>query len=149
MCENGASIFRTPRGVYCVHLPLPTQSTLHLKRPVYAAHSLVHLLPSGRRYGSLQARTTRMANSLSPQAVRLLKNTVPLSTHLNLDSLCTTLQQWHDFALLQQTQQYTSLLVITVSIHVFLVNVVLSCVHTGLLLITLDLIMFTFDVFAL
>ncbi len=143
------------------HFELPEVSTVYTSRCLrrthyilrdrftHAAHSLVHLLPSGRRYGSLQARTTRMANSVSPPAVRLLNKHVPLSTHLHLDSLCTTLLQWHDFALLQQTQQYTSLLVITVSIHVFLVNVVLSCVHAGLLQITLDLIMLTFDVFVL
>ncbi|CAM4273985.1 unnamed protein product [Leuciscus chuanchicus] len=35
----------------------------------HPAHGLFRLLPSGRRSRSLQARTTRMANSLFPQAV--------------------------------------------------------------------------------
>ena len=38
----------------------------------HPAHHLFHLLPSGRRYRSIQARTTRLTNSLYPQAVRLL-----------------------------------------------------------------------------
>lgn len=36
------------------------------------AHHLFHLLPSGRRYRLIRARTARLAHSLYPQAVRLL-----------------------------------------------------------------------------
>ncbi|CAI5639417.1 unnamed protein product [Oreochromis niloticus] len=45
----------------------------------HPAHHLFHLLPSGRRYRSIQARTSRLANSLYPQAVRLLNSPPPLS----------------------------------------------------------------------
>ncbi|KAK7901608.1 hypothetical protein WMY93_018377 [Mugilogobius chulae] len=45
----------------------------------HPAHHLFHLLPSGRRYRSIQARTSRLANSLYPQAVRLL-NSAPLTS---------------------------------------------------------------------
>uniref|UniRef100_A0A8C1WEF3 Reverse transcriptase domain-containing protein n=1 Tax=Cyprinus carpio TaxID=7962 RepID=A0A8C1WEF3_CYPCA len=52
-----------------------------IKDRFHPTHSLFHLLPSGRRYRSLQARTTRMAKSLYPQAVRLLnKHCSPLPT---------------------------------------------------------------------
>ncbi len=40
-------------------------------------------------------------------------------------------------------------LLFSMASSLFLVNVVLPCLHTGLLLITLDLIIFTFYAFAL
>ena len=40
----------------------------------HPAHHLFQLLPSGRRFRAIRARTTRLANSLFPQAVRLLNN---------------------------------------------------------------------------
>uniref|UniRef100_A0A3P9CV01 Reverse transcriptase domain-containing protein n=1 Tax=Maylandia zebra TaxID=106582 RepID=A0A3P9CV01_9CICH len=43
----------------------------------HPARHLFHLLPSGRRYRSIQARTSRLANSLYPQAVRLLNSLPP------------------------------------------------------------------------
>uniref|UniRef100_A0AAX7V411 Alkylated DNA repair protein AlkB homologue 8 N-terminal domain-containing protein n=1 Tax=Astatotilapia calliptera TaxID=8154 RepID=A0AAX7V411_ASTCA len=43
----------------------------------HLARHLFHLLPSGRRYRSIQARTSRLANSLYPQAVRLLNSLPP------------------------------------------------------------------------
>lgn len=39
-------------------------------------HNLFTLLPSGRRYRSLRARTTRLANSFYPQAIRILNNSL-------------------------------------------------------------------------
>ena len=59
---------------------LPEISTIYsniLRDQHHPAHHLFHLLPSGRRYRALSARTTRMAHSLYPQAVRLL-NSAPL-----------------------------------------------------------------------
>ena len=38
----------------------------------HPAHHLFHLLPSGRRYQSIGARTSRLSNSFFPYAVRLL-----------------------------------------------------------------------------
>ena len=38
----------------------------------HPAHGLFTILPSGRRFRSIQARTTRLMNSFYPQAVRLL-----------------------------------------------------------------------------
>lgn len=43
----------------------------------HPAH-LFHLLPSGRRYRSIQLRTARLANSMYAQAVRLLNSYPPL-----------------------------------------------------------------------
>lgn len=40
----------------------------------HPAHGLFTLLPSGRRFRSIQARTTRLLNSFYPQAVRLQNN---------------------------------------------------------------------------
>lgn len=63
--------------------PLPEISTIYNTRCLnrvqnilrdhhHPAYHLFHLLPSGRRYRSIQARTKRLANSLYPQAIRLL-----------------------------------------------------------------------------
>uniref|UniRef100_A0A3B3HJX1 Reverse transcriptase domain-containing protein n=1 Tax=Oryzias latipes TaxID=8090 RepID=A0A3B3HJX1_ORYLA len=48
------------------------QNILHDQH--HPAHHLFHLLPSGRRYRSIKAKTTRLSNSLYPQAVRLLNS---------------------------------------------------------------------------
>ncbi|XP_029951133.1 telomere repeats-binding bouquet formation protein 2 [Salarias fasciatus] len=42
--------------------------------PSHPAQTLFKLLPSGRRYRSLQARTTRLRNSFFPQAVTLMNS---------------------------------------------------------------------------
>ena len=39
-------------------------------------HTLFTLLPSGRRYRSMKARTTRLKNSFYPQAIRLLNDSL-------------------------------------------------------------------------
>uniref|UniRef100_A0A669F608 Reverse transcriptase domain-containing protein n=1 Tax=Oreochromis niloticus TaxID=8128 RepID=A0A669F608_ORENI len=65
-----SNIFRT-RCLRRVHSILRDQ--------YHPARHLFHLLPSGRRYRSIQARTSRLANSLYPQAVRLLNSLPPLS----------------------------------------------------------------------
>lgn len=68
--------------------PLPEISTVFTSRCLrrsrniirdqfHPAHRLFQLLPSGRRYRSLPARTSRMANSLYPQAIRLLNEHCP------------------------------------------------------------------------
>ncbi|XP_054629453.1 stromal cell-derived factor 2-like protein 1 isoform X1 [Dunckerocampus dactyliophorus] len=43
-----------------------------IKDSTHPQHSLFTLLPSGRRYRSLKSRSTRLANSFYPQAIRLL-----------------------------------------------------------------------------
>ncbi|KAK3531145.1 hypothetical protein QTP70_013245 [Hemibagrus guttatus] len=40
--------------------------------PTYCSHTLFTLLPSGKRYRSIRALTTRLCNSFFPQAIRLL-----------------------------------------------------------------------------
>ncbi len=51
-----------------------------LKDPTHPSHSLFQLLPSGRRYRSIRARSARLLNSFFPQAVRALNSnhTAPL-----------------------------------------------------------------------
>ncbi len=51
-----------------------------LKDPTHPSHSLFELLPSGRRYRSIRARSARLLNSFFPQAVRALNShhTAPL-----------------------------------------------------------------------
>ncbi len=41
-----------------------------VKDPTHPSHSLFQLLPSGRRYQSIRARSASLLNSISPQAVR-------------------------------------------------------------------------------
>ncbi|GAA6107797.1 uncharacterized protein LOC121182596, partial [Tachysurus ichikawai] len=42
--------------------------------PTHPSHTLFTLLPSGKRYRSIRALTTRLCNSFFPQAIRLLIN---------------------------------------------------------------------------
>ena len=69
--------------------PLPEISTIFTTRCLrrvqnilqdchHPAYHLLQLLPSGRRYRSLQARTSRLSKSLYPETIRLL-NTVRTS----------------------------------------------------------------------
>ncbi len=65
-------------GIDTIH----TTCCLHRVRNIlpdyhHPAHHLFQLMPSGRRYRSIRARTARLSNSLYHQAVRLL-NTAPL-----------------------------------------------------------------------
>ncbi len=48
-----------------------------VKDPTHPSHSLFQLLPSGRQYRSIRARSTRLLNSFSPQAVRALNSDHP------------------------------------------------------------------------
>ncbi len=45
-----------------------------VKDPTHPSHSLFELLPSGRRYRSIRARSARLLNSFFPQAVRALNS---------------------------------------------------------------------------
>ncbi len=47
------------------------------KDPTHPSHSLFQLLPSGRRYRSIRARSARLLNSFFPQAVRALNPNHP------------------------------------------------------------------------
>ncbi len=55
------------------------------KNLTHPSHSLFQLLPSGRRFRSIRARSSRLLNSFSPQAVRALNSTHPpsLKPHTN------------------------------------------------------------------
>ncbi len=48
-----------------------------VKDPTHPSHSLFQLLPSGRRYRSIRARSARLLNSFFPQAVRALNSNDP------------------------------------------------------------------------
>ncbi len=48
-----------------------------MKDPIHPSHSLFQLLPSGRRYRSIRARSDRLFNSFFPQAVRALNSDHP------------------------------------------------------------------------
>ncbi len=48
-----------------------------VKDPTHPSHSLFQLLPSGRRYRSIGARSARLLNSFFPQAVRALNSNHP------------------------------------------------------------------------
>ncbi len=57
-----------------------------VKDPTHPSHSLFQLLPSGRRYRSIRARSARLLNSFFPQAVRALNSdhpAPPLKPHAN------------------------------------------------------------------
>ncbi len=64
-----------------------------VKDPTHHSHSLFHLLPSGRRYRNIRARSARLLNSFSPQSVRALNsnhpaphwNTIQTPTSWNMD----------------------------------------------------------------
>ncbi len=49
--------------------------------PTHPSHSLFQLLPSGRRYRSIRARSARLLNSFFPQAVRALNWHHPTPPH--------------------------------------------------------------------
>ncbi len=48
-----------------------------VKDPTHPSHSLFQLLPSGRRYRSIRARSARLLNNFFPQAVRALNSEHP------------------------------------------------------------------------
>ncbi len=57
-----------------------------VKDPTHPSHSLFQLLPSGRRYRSIRARSAKLLNSFFPQAVRALNSNhpaPPLKPHAN------------------------------------------------------------------
>ncbi|XP_054631629.1 uncharacterized protein LOC129181035 [Dunckerocampus dactyliophorus] len=57
-----------------------------IKDSTHPQHSLFTLLPSGRRYRSLKSRTTRLANSFYPQAIRLLNEALTHATQAHTHS---------------------------------------------------------------
>ena len=59
-----------------ISLQCKASTTQHhniIKDHSHPGYGLLTLLPSGRRYRSIRARTTRLTNSFFPQALRLLK----------------------------------------------------------------------------
>ncbi|KAL0154309.1 hypothetical protein M9458_050422 [Cirrhinus mrigala] len=49
-----------------------------IKDPTHPSHNLFQLLPSGKRYRSIKARSVRFLNSFFPQAVRVLNSNLPV-----------------------------------------------------------------------
>uniref|UniRef100_A0A3B1JTN4 Reverse transcriptase domain-containing protein n=1 Tax=Astyanax mexicanus TaxID=7994 RepID=A0A3B1JTN4_ASTMX len=77
-------IVRTAERIIGVSLPSITdiyttrsirKATSIVNDPTHPSHKLFSLLPSGRRYRSIQSSTTRFCNSFYPQAIRLLNCT--------------------------------------------------------------------------
>ncbi len=54
-----------------------SKATSIVKDPTHPSHSLFQLLPSGRRFQSIRARSARLLNSFFPQAVRALNSNPP------------------------------------------------------------------------
>ncbi len=75
--------FHLKRGLWTTELFFSTaqvrQSKTNsiVKDPTHPSHSLFQLLPSGRRYRSIRARSARLLNSFFPQAVRALNSDHP------------------------------------------------------------------------
>ncbi|KAK1796807.1 hypothetical protein P4O66_000875 [Electrophorus voltai] len=76
-------IVRTAEKIIGVSLPSITyiyitrciwKATNIVKDPTHPSHELFTLLPSGRRYHSIQSRTSRLWNSFFPEAIRLLNS---------------------------------------------------------------------------
>ncbi|KAK3530044.1 hypothetical protein QTP86_010332 [Hemibagrus guttatus] len=74
-------IVRTAEKIIGVFLPslrdIYTTRCIHkansiVDEPTHPSHTLFTLLPSGKRYRSIRALTTRLCNSFFPQAIRLL-----------------------------------------------------------------------------
>ncbi|KAK0142227.1 hypothetical protein N1851_020114 [Merluccius polli] len=70
-CITGASLPSLP-VIYSTQCLRKAASIV--KDSTHPSHSVFSLLPSGRRYRSLNARTSRMGKSFFPQAIRLLNN---------------------------------------------------------------------------
>ncbi len=66
-----------------------------IKDSSHPSHSLLSLLPSGRRLRSIRTRTSRLRDSFFPQAIRLMNSqnyiTLPLTQH----AMHCTLTQFH------------------------------------------------------
>ncbi len=89
---DGKTLQRTVNtAAKIIGAPLPSILDIFLTRcsskaksivedPTHPSHSLFQLLPSGRRYRSIRARSARLLNSFFPQAVRALNShhTAPL-----------------------------------------------------------------------
>ncbi|KAK1803280.1 hypothetical protein P4O66_004067 [Electrophorus voltai] len=76
-------IVRTAEIIIGVSLPSITniyitrcirKATNIVKDPTHPSHELFTLLPSGRRYRSIQSCTSRLCNSFFPEAIRLLNS---------------------------------------------------------------------------
>ncbi len=62
-------------GIFLARCSSKTNSIV--KDPTHPSHRLFQLLPSGRRYRSIRARSARLLNSFFPQAVRALNSDHP------------------------------------------------------------------------
>ncbi len=60
-----------------------SKTTSIVKDSTHPSHSLFQLLPLGRRYWSIRARSTRLLNSFCSQAVRALNSNPPAPTLLH------------------------------------------------------------------
>ncbi len=62
-------------------------ATSIVKDPTHPSHSLFQLLPSGRRYRSIRARSARLLKSFFPQAVRALNSNHPTPSETSSTTL--------------------------------------------------------------
>ncbi len=69
------ALYIYPSNIFLARCSSKTNSIM--KDPTHPSHSLFQLLPSGRRYRSLRARSARLLNSFFPQAVRALNSDHP------------------------------------------------------------------------
>ncbi len=85
LCSSRKTLQRTVNTAAKIGAPLPSILDIFLTRcsskaksivedPTHPSHSLFQLLPSGRRYRSIRARSARLLNSFFPQAVRALNS---------------------------------------------------------------------------
>ncbi len=70
------------RAAKIIGAPVPfarcsSKATSIVKEPTHYSHSLFQLLPSGRRFRSIRARSARLLNDFFPQAVRALNSNLP------------------------------------------------------------------------
>ncbi len=77
--EHGCKDNRCPSPIHPGHFLAWCSSKTNsiVKEPHPPLHSLFQLLPSGRRYRSIRARSARLLNSFFPQAVRALNPNHP------------------------------------------------------------------------
>ncbi len=80
--NTAAKIIRAPLpsilDIFLARCSSKTNSIM--KDPTHPSHSLFQLLPSGRRYQSIRARSARLLYSFFPQAVRALNSPPPSET---------------------------------------------------------------------
>ncbi len=73
-----------PSWTFSLH-DAPVKLPVSWKNPTHPSHSLFQLLPSGRRYQSIRARSARLLNSFSPNHLTPLWNLIHNPSSWNQD----------------------------------------------------------------